>query len=167
MKSKLIRVLTLSLAFAIPVLMTAQEIKKQVVPPGPDTYAPEQSSADDFTDEEITKFSNIVESITALQAEAQEKMVEVIEAEGMDLDAYNRVAQAHQGPDQGASVSDAEREKFAKVNEKMQEIQVEMQPRLVEAVEDQELEVERYQKMLQVYQQNPNFQQKVQEEMQN
>ncbi len=122
----------------------------------------------DYSDAEVAKFAKAAKVLEELQAEVEVEMIAAIEEKGMDLDTFNKIAAAQQNPNAGSEVADAETMKsYNAVNEDLQKIQMEAQPKMVEAIEKTGMDINAYQQMMLAYQQSPEMQAKVKELMEN
>lgn len=151
---------TLVLGLAI---MASAAVQAQTLPQDQQT----QPNAS-YSDDEIAKFAKAAKVLEELQAAVETEMIAAIEKKGLDLDTFNKIAAAQQNPNAGSEVADAETMKsYNAVNEDLQKIQMEAQPKMVEAIEETGMDINEYQQMMLAYQQSPEMQAKVQEMMQN
>lgn len=146
--------------FAAPALVNAQ-----TMPPG---QPQQQKMKTDYSEAELQQFTKAAEAVNQISQEADAKMVKAIEDAGMDLDTFNKMAAAQQNPNAEApAAGDAEMQKFQKASSELQQIQTEMQPKMVSAIEDSGMDVTKYQEVMMAYQQSPELQAKVKELMEN
>lgn len=129
----------------------------------------QQSAPDvDLSDEEADVFTDAIMNAQKIQMQAQQKMVGIIQDEGLDVETYQKIAKASQmgqSPEEsGASESDIE--KFENANEAMEEVQKEIQDQIAQAVNDAGMEMERFQNINRAIQQDPELQKQIQEKMQ-
>lgn len=90
-------------------------------------------------------------------------MISIIEENGLDLETFNKIAMAQQNPNADASGMDAEdMKKYDEASGDLQKVQMEMQPKMVEAIESTGMEIQLYQEIMMAYQQSPELQAKVQ-----
>ncbi len=156
MKSKSHHILVLVITFACSNLLCAQ-----VVPLSDGEYAEEEVSTD-FTDEQVVSFNNVRESITALQFQAEKDMEQALKSEGMTMQQITELTtRQRESVQNGTRLTEQEAQQLAKANEQMQRIQLETQPKIMQAIEDEGLAMEEYQNMLKAYQTNEAFKNKV------
>ncbi len=74
----------------VPVVLSAQTTPQQQPAPG---MQPAQMQ-NNFSDEDLEKFSRAAAKITEIQQSAESQMMEAIEKQGLDLDTYNQIAQS-------------------------------------------------------------------------
>ncbi len=66
-----------------------------------------------------------------------------------------------------SAVAEDDLEKFKAVSGDLQQIQMDMQPKMMEAIEEEGIEIQKYQEIVAAYQQDPALQLKIQEMMEN
>jgi len=121
----------------------------------------------DVSDKEVETFADAFVDAREVQANAQEKMVDVIEDEGLDVETYQKIAQAAQrGQAKEADASDEEIEKFENASNKLREVQGEIEKKVKDAVEENGMEMKRFQEISQAAQQDPELQQEIQVKVQ-
>lgn len=121
-----------------------------------------------FSDEDLAKFSKAAAKVNEIQQSAEKQMIDAIEKQGLDLDTFNEIAMAQQNPNaETGAIDEGDMKKFQAVSGDLQQIQMDMQPKMVEAIESTGIELNKYQEMVTAYQQSPELQQRVQEMMGN
>lgn len=159
MIKKTFKVFTVSLLMAAPFVVNAQTM--------PPTQQQQQVKTD-FSDKELMQFTKAAEAVNQISQEADAKMVKAIEGAGLELEKFNEIAAAQQNPNAEAPAADeAEMQKFQEVSGQLQEIQTEMQPKMVSAIEDSGMDISKYQEVMLAFQQSPELQAKVKQMMQN
>ncbi|MFO8030177.1 MAG: DUF4168 domain-containing protein [Cyclonatronaceae bacterium] len=131
---------------------------------------PEQEAPPEIeiSDEELELFIDASMNAQSVQAESQQEMITIVDEEGIEVSTYNEIIQAQQ---MGQSMEDIEvsaedLEKFERANEQIQEIEEQMERQLSEAVEEEGMEMERFQEINMAIQQDPSLQQRVQQMIQ-
>lgn len=152
---------------------TAQQAPQQEQPqqqPDQQMGQMQQPSAPDIdvSDDEVETFVDAAVDAQEVQMKAQEKMVGIIEDEGLDVQTYQKIAQSTQMGQSGdqTDINAEQMEKFESASESLQEAQGEIQQEVVAVVEDAGMEMQRFQQISQATQQDPELQQKIQEKMQ-
>lgn len=131
----------------------------------------------DLSDEEANTFADAAMAAQEIQMEAQQKMVGIIEDEGLDVETYQKIAQSQQmGQGQGAQgqgsdtaaddISDSDMEKYENATQAIQDAQEGIQEEVASAVEDEGMEMQRFQEISQAAQQDPELQKQIQQKMQ-
>ncbi len=153
-KSKLNKVLLL--AFGLGIFggtLSAQDFQQQ----------PQQQV--EYSDKQIDDFVGAVTKVLPVQQDVEQKMIKEIESKGMELDQFNQIATQVQTTGKAEGVAEADVKKFNQVSEKIQEIQVENQDQINEAIADAGLTPQIYQEMIQAYSRDPQLKQKVDEKL--
>lgn len=128
-----------------------------------------QQPADvDVSDEELDTFIDALVSAQEVQMEFQQEMMAMIEEEGLDVDTFNKIAQAEQmgQSTEELDVSDEDMQNFENVSGKIQEAQADINEEVTAAVEDAGMEMSRFEEINQALQQDSDLQQRTQEKMQ-
>ncbi len=146
--------LLLALSFSAP------SLQAQAVPQQPGA-APELKT--DYNDDQLKQFTEAASEVEKIQQSAEAQMISIIEENGLDLETFNKIAMAQQNPNADASGMDAEdMKKYDEASGDLQKVQMEMQPKMVEAIESTGMEIQLYQEIMMAYQQSPELQAKVQ-----
>jgi hypothetical protein len=123
----------------------------------------QQTQTEDFSTLELKQFVAANERAFAVQKESEKAMLTVIEEEKISVDKFNEIAKAHQEEkmDQ-VEASPAEMAAFNKAAQRIVEMQPVVQQTLVQAIEQDGLTIEKFEKIMMAYQHNPAVQEKVQ-----
>ncbi len=116
------------------------------------------------TDSELEKFVQAVDEVKSLQQNAQKKMIDAIEKEGLNAKRFVQINNIQNNPkaDAGKEVSKEELESFNKVKKKVDKMQKQMQDKQMKAIEDQGIKVERYVEIARAAQRDPELRRKIQ-----
>lgn len=150
----------LLICFIVAVLGTTAAIAQ-----APQQEMPEILQSDEVSDQELDKFVSAINFVESVQQQSQPRMLKAIEDEGLDPQEYIEAAQAQQqGQDTG--LDDNKKEKFAKVQNEIQNIQMEANAQIEKKIEDEDLTIDRFNQLFMSYQQNQELQERVQSKMQ-
>ena len=121
--------------------------------------------APEVTDAELKLFVDASLKAQDIQTEAQMQMITIVQNEGLEVGTYNEIFQSLE---QGQDLSQIEAEpddieRFEKAYEQIGEIEQELEGSLITAIEDEGLELERYQEIFMAIQSSGDLQQKMQE----
>jgi len=128
----------------------------------------EPQETPDVSDEELQVFVDASIKAQQIQTESQMEMIAVVEEEGLEVETYNEILQAMQmgqSPDE-LEIPATEVEKFETASEIIGNIEQEMEVELVAAIEDEGMNLERYQQIFTAIQTSPELQQKMQQMIQ-
>ncbi len=119
-----------------------------------------------FTDEEIKGFANAITKVMSIQQQSQMQMIEIIEEHDMDVQRFNLLyMQMQQMPLDEIDGTDKEKEDMEEIVEEIEKIQAELESVLISSIEDEGLSIAKYEEIMTAYQQNPELQQRIQQEM--
>lgn len=122
----------------------------------------------EVSDEELELFIDASMNAQSVQMQSQQEMIAIVDEEGIEVSTYNEIIQAQQMgqslEDIGVTASDIE--KFESAQEQIQEIEVRMERDLAQAVEEEGMEMERFQEINMAIQQDPELQQRAQQMIQ-
>ncbi len=116
----------------------------------------------DYSDAELMQFAKAVQKVMDIQQESQGQMMASIEENEITVDRFNEMLM--QGQQQGQDAIEATEEELLAFNNAMnevQQLQQQMQMDMMGAITDEGLDVEKYQGIMQAYEQNPEVKGKV------
>lgn len=116
----------------------------------------------EVSDVELTKFANAYQEMQVQNQEAQQEMVKIIEAEGMDVQRFSTIQQASMDPNQEVEATAEEMKMHDKAIAKMQEMQPELEKKATEKIVATGLTMERFEALAAVIQKDQALQQRLQ-----
>ncbi len=135
----------------------------------PGQMGQQQSAPDvDLSEEEAETFADAIIAAQKVQAGAQQELVSIIEDEGLDIETYQKIAQASQQGQEPADsvIEDGDMDKFDSANESIKEAQQGIQSDVADAVEEAGMEMERFQEINRAVQQDPELQKQIRQKLQ-
>jgi len=125
---------------------------------------PTPSAPDEVSDQELTLFASALQDLEPIQEELQSDIREVVESEDMNMERFQEILVAMQNPQMSdqADISDEEEEKIGKMQPKVVELQMGAQEKMVKAIEENGLEVQRYQQIIMGVQQHQELAERLQ-----
>lgn len=124
---------------------------------------PQQEQAQiEVSDEELGKFADAYKQMQVIGQQAQQQMVSAVEDEGMDIKRFNEIHQATMDPAKENDATPEEMEMHKKVVEKLDTMQKGFQDQVTKIVEDQDLDMDRYQQIATALQTDTELQQRLQ-----
>lgn len=125
----------------------------------------QQQETPEVSDEELQVFVDASIKAQEIQTESQMEMIAIVEEEGLDVETYNEIIQGMQtGQDpEELDVSSSEVEMFESAYEVIVEIEQEMETELIAAIEDEGIQLDRYQQIFTAIQSDSELQQKMQQ----
>ena len=126
-----------------------------------------QTNSKEVSDSELANFAEVFQEVQSISQESQNKMVKIIQDEGLDLQRYNAIARAQQSGDKDLKVSNEEIEKLQAINSQLKEIDSEANKTMQKKINDSDLTVPRYQEIMELLQNDEQLKIKLQEHFQN
>lgn len=114
------------------------------------------------SDAELTQFAKAYQEMQVQNQEAQQEMVKIIEAEGMDVQRFSAIQKASIDPNQEVEATDAEMKMHENAIAKMQEMQPEMEKKATDKIVATGLTMERFEALAAVIQNDQALQQRLQ-----
>ncbi|MDA3879767.1 MAG: DUF4168 domain-containing protein [Prolixibacteraceae bacterium] len=125
-----------------------------------------QQNSTDVNDSELKKFATVYKKVQEVSRESQNKMVEIVQNEGIEVQRYNIIMRTQEDPSQKITVSEDELKIVKTINSKLKKIEENTNKKLQETIKENKLTVNRYQEILASIQSNPDLQTKLQEYLQ-
>jgi hypothetical protein len=119
-----------------------------------------QQRQTEYTDEELITFIQVAREIMPLQEESQMRMIEEIENEGLSIERFNMILEAH-SMGQDIDYTEEEHEAFHNALDGIQDVQEEYEEKIFDVIRDEGMSPDRYQAILADYQQDPELQRRV------
>ncbi|MDA3818482.1 MAG: DUF4168 domain-containing protein [Prolixibacteraceae bacterium] len=126
-----------------------------------------QNNSKDVTDAELAKFAEAYKKVQTISQESQQKMINVVKEEGLEVQRYNTIMKSQQNNEQGIQVSDVELEKVQAINGQLKEIDTKANKKLQKSITDNDITVTRYQEIMASLQSDQQLQMKLQKHLQN
>lgn len=160
---KFLKTTTLLIAFFVMSagLLTAQ------VPPQTPPQMPDLPTSADVSDEELIQLASTIEQLEPIQLEAEEKIVETLETEGISIERFQQMMMAMQNPQMAGQVNitDDEMEKIQQLQPELMEIQGEAEQQITEKIEENGFTMDRYRSIIMGMQQDPELLERLQNEL--
>jgi hypothetical protein len=122
----------------------------------------QQQTEQKFSEEELKSFVEANTKATEIQKEGREAVVATIEEQNLTLDRFNELAKAHQQKKlQETAENPEEIAAFSNAAQAVVKIQPETKEKVEQVIEEEGLTVEKYEAMLQAYQQDEAMQAQV------
>ncbi|ACK69116.1 hypothetical protein PCC7424_0657 [Gloeothece citriformis PCC 7424] len=124
-----------------------------------------QASGQNISNKELQQFAQIIQKVYTVEQETTEKMVVTIQEEGMSIDRFNDIVKWKKNSQESPnpSVSDAEMQTFDKLVTKIAQLQEQADTKIKEIFTSQELQIDRFNQILEAVRQDPSLQSQVQQ----
>jgi hypothetical protein len=116
---------------------------------------------EDFKKEELQSFIKANQKVVALQKASEEKMVKVVQEEGLTVERFNQLAASQQNPDKKVKVEAKEMETFNTAAQKISGIGKEADTQMQQSIKQEGIDVETYQQIILAYQKSPKVKQEL------
>tara|TARA_B100000949_G_scaffold207003_1_gene198007 strand:+ start:7053 stop:7523 length:471 start_codon:yes stop_codon:yes gene_type:complete len=97
------------------------------------------------SDGELNKIASAFQDIQKVNMEAQQQVMKTVQESGFDANRFNEMYQATASPEKTVEASDEEKERFGKLMNEIQEMQVGFTQQIEEIISNEGLSMERYQ----------------------
>jgi hypothetical protein len=124
--------------------------------------AQQGAAATDFTDADLKQFADASSRLMVLQQEGEKTMMGILQEEKLSVEKFNEMAQAHQQQKLSeVTATPEEMAAFNKAAQRMMELQPTMQKDAETAIQKDGMTLEKYEKIMLAYQQDPSLQERI------
>lgn len=148
-----------TLLFAMTYALAAQAQFQQEMP---------QQEPVEVSDAELDVFIEGLVKAQQVQNESQMKMIEMVEEDGLGVEKFNEIHESLQmGTEDGeVDATPEEMASYEELSESIYELQMEADEQITAAIEEEGMEMPRFQEILAAVQTDPALQQQIQQKMQ-
>lgn len=145
-------------------MMSAGILAAQVQP---QIQQPEPATSADVDDEELTQLASTIEQLEPIQMEAEGKIAEKLEEEGITIERFQQIMMAMQNPQMAdqVDIADDEMQKIQDLQPDLMEIQGEAEQKITDKIEENGFTMERYIAIIMGMQQDPELAGRLQSEL--
>ena len=122
---------------------------------------PSVEMREDFSDNELRSFVKANEKVTVIQMEAEQKMVNAIEDEGLSVERFNEILEQQRDPSRATETSAEELESFNNAAQVILEENARIEKQMTTSIEGEGIDIETYKQIMIAYQQSPDVQTRV------
>lgn len=126
----------------------------------------QQQQKVEVTDAELNMFAKAFQGIRVIGQQSQQKMVQVIQKEGMEIEKFNKIHQASLNPQVEVEATEEEKTQHKNILSKLEPMQASMQEQMANVIKDTGLSLERYEQIAMGLQADPALQQRLQKVLQ-
>lgn len=111
---------------------------------------PDVPTSDDVSDEELNQFVTTISEIEPIQVELQSEVEELVQEHDISMERFQQLMMAMQNPQMAdeVEISDEEQEQIQTIQPDLSDLQMKAEEKMVEKIEDNGLDVERYQAIM-------------------
>ena len=168
MNMKKVMVCAVGLTFSAGMALNAQvrQQPQQQQQQNPQMQMQQQNAPDvDVSDEELQQFVDVAMKVQEMQGQSEEKMMGVLEEEGLDVQTFQKIQQSQAQGQAPEGVSEDDVQSFESASQKIQEIQQKDQEKMMETINSSEIDMQRFQEIQMAFQSDPELQQRAREMM--
>ncbi|WP_029034180.1 DUF4168 domain-containing protein [Salinimicrobium terrae] len=126
----------------------------------------QQQQQTEISDAELTKFVKALQGIQVVTQQAQQKMMEMVQEEGMEIPRFNELHQATVNPEVEVVATPEEKAAHKKIIGELEGMQAGVQEQLENLITEQGLSLERYEQIAMRLQSDTQLQQRIQQMLQ-
>ncbi|UII30832.1 DUF4168 domain-containing protein [Fulvivirga ulvae] len=116
---------------------------------------------DDFSKGELTSFVEAYEEVQAIQQESDRQVMAAIEEGDLSMERFNEILAQQQDPGKESDASAGEMAAFNAAAQSIIQERQKVERQMVEAIEEEGIDINTYQEIMVAYQQSPKVQKKV------
>lgn len=111
---------------------------------------PDVPTSDDVSDEELNQFVTTISDIEPIQVELQTDVQKLVEEQDISMERFQQLMMAMQNPQMAdqVDISDEEREQIQNIQPDLSDLQMKAEEKMVEKIEENGLNVQRYQAIM-------------------
>ncbi len=126
----------------------------------------QQQQQIEVTDAELTKFVEALKGVQMVTQQAQQKMMLMVQEEGVEIQRFNEIHQASLNPEVELETTPEEKAAHGKIIAKLEGMQAEVQQQLEKFIVEQGISLERYEQIARKLQSDTQLQQRIQQMLQ-
>lgn len=132
---------------------------------GQQQQMPDVPTSDDVSEDELTQFVTTISEIEPIQVELQSDVEELVQEHDISMERFQQLMMAMQNPQMAdqVEISDEEREQIESIQPDLTDLQMKAEESMIEKIEDNGLDVERYQAIMMGAQQDQELMTRLQE----
>lgn len=111
---------------------------------------PDVPTSEDVSDEELNQFVTTISEIEPIQIELQTDVQKLVEEKNISMERFQQLMMAMQNPQMAdqVEISDEEREQIQNIQPDLTDLQMKAEEKIVEKIEENGLNVQRYQAIM-------------------
>ena len=128
----------------------------------PEKNTEQGTGTSQISDERLKKFVDVYKKLAPTRQQAEAKMIDAIEKQGITAERFTEIASAQQSNTQANSGTPEEMKKFNAAAKDVSDIQKEFQPKIEKIMTDEGMKPEEFENIVIAYQTDSQVQQKIQ-----
>lgn len=129
---------------------------------------PDVPTSEDVSEEELDKFVTTISEIEPIQVKLQSDVQELVQEHDISMERFQQLMMAMQNPQMAdqVEISDEEREQIQTIQPDLSDLQMKAEEEMVEKIEDNGMDVQRYQAIMMGAQQDQELMTRLQTALQ-
>lgn len=129
---------------------------------------PDVPTSEDVSEEELNKVIDTITEIEPIQVQLNSDMQEVIQSQDISIQRFQQLMQAMQNPQmaQQVEITEEERQKIQEIQPELSELQMEAQEQMVQKIQENGMNMQRYQAIMMGAQQDQELMTRLQTALQ-
>lgn len=135
---------------------------------GQQQQMPDVPTSEDVSEEELNKFVETISELEPIQVQLQSDMQKVIQDQDISVERFQQLMQAMQNPQmaQQVEITDEERQQIQEIQPELSDLQMKAQEEMVKKIEDNGMDMQRYQAIMMGAQQDQQLMTRLQTALQ-
>lgn len=129
---------------------------------------PDVPTSEDVSEEELNKFVETISELEPIQVQLQSDMQKIIQDQDISVERFQQLMQAMQNPQmaQQVEITDEERQQIQEIQPELSDLQMKAQEEMVKKIEDNGMDMQRYQAIMMGAQQDQQLMTRLQTALQ-
>lgn len=129
---------------------------------------PDVPTSEDVSEEELNKFVETISELEPIQVKLQSDMQKIIQDQDISVERFQQLMQAMQNPQmaQQVEITDEERQQIQEIQPELSDLQMKAQEEMVKKIEDNGMDMQRYQAIMMGAQQDQQLMTRLQTALQ-
>lgn len=121
----------------------------------------QQQKKSDISDKELKKFKKIQDNIQPIQKESQQKMINAVKENGLDVQSYNEINKQLRENEETSDIAAEKKKKFKQAKKDVTQVQQELQNKIQKEAKKENMTMKRYEEIFMAVRQNPELQRRM------
>jgi glutamine synthetase adenylyltransferase len=121
------------------------------------------AQADSISDEELEQFAEVATEVQNIQQDSKETVDSLLSENDMEMERFQQIMMSQQNPQDSVNITEEEQQTIEELQPALMQMQQESQQRLINSIEENGLNPQRYQQIMQALRSNPEVMQRFQE----
>ena len=116
----------------------------------------------DISDKELVQFADAYTEVQVLNQQSQQKMMSILQEEGLEIERFNEIQQAKMDPNKKSDATDVEKKKHENITTKIEKMQPELEKNAIASIESTGISIKKFEALAAKIQEDTSLQQRLQ-----